>query len=63
MVTPDFADTRTLLDQLRTEGRTFFDSAMHLDDDSGSFFGLDADHYWSQIDNTLHETSIRLQSD
>ena len=34
MMTPDFADTRTLLDQLRVAGRTFFDGVMHLEDDS-----------------------------
>ena len=65
-MTPDFADTRTLLDQLRMAGRTFFDSVMHLEDDSGPFIGLDrldADQYWSQLDATFHETSIRLQSD
>ena len=63
MVSPNFADTRTLLDQIRTAGRTFFDSAMHLEDDGGLFVSLEADHYWSQLDSTFHEASTGLQSD
>ena len=63
MVSPNFADTRTLLDQLKTAGRTFFDSAMHLEDDGGPFVRLETDHYWSQLDTTFYETSTRLQSD
>ena len=61
-MTPDFGDTRTLLDQLRTEGREFFDSIMHFEDDSRPWETLDADHYWSKLDNTLQATSLRLQS-
>ena len=63
MVSPNFAETRTLLGQLTSTGRTFFESAMHLEDDSGPFIRLEADHYWSQLDTTSHETSTRLQSD
>ena len=62
-MTPDFSDTRTLLDQLRTAGREFFNSIMHLDDDSSPFSRLEADHYWSELDDTLQETSTKLQSD
>ena len=63
MVSPNFADTRTLLDQLKTASRTFFDSAMHLKDDRGQFVRLETDHYWSQLDTTFQETSTRIQTD
>ena len=61
-MTPDFADTRTLLDELRIAGREFFNSGMYLEDDSGPFIDLDADHYWLKLDDTLQETSTELQS-
>ena len=65
-MTPDFTDTRALLEQLRMEGRKFFDSIMHFEDDSGlynrRYERLDADYYWSQLDNPLQEISMRLQS-
>ena len=63
MVSPNFADTRTLLDKLRTDGRAFFDGAMHLEDDGGPFVRLESDHYWSQLDASFHEASTKLQSD
>ena len=61
-MTPDFADTRTLLDELRIAGREFFNSVMDLEDDSGSFIDLEADHYWSELNDTLQGTSTELQS-
>ena len=66
MMTPDFADTRTLLDQLRIAGRAFLNSLMYLEDNSGPYYmldGLEADHYWSQLDEEDHESSFKLQSD
>ena len=62
-MTPDFANTRTLLEDLSTAGGEFFSSVMHLKEDSDTFTRLDADHYWSQLADTLNATSFRLQSD
>lgn len=62
-MTLDFADTRSLLDQLRTAGLNFFDSIVNLEDASGSYLDLEFDHYWSQLDGTLQNTSTKLQSD
>ena len=62
-MTPDFADTRTLLGQLKTAGCEFFNSITHLEDDSDRYANHEADHYWSQLDEIPQETSIKLQSD
>ena len=62
-MTPDFAKTRTLLENLRMAGHEFFNSVLYLKDDSGPFIRLDDDHYWLQLDDTSHGTSFRLQSD
>ena len=62
-MTPDFANTRTLLEDLSTAGGEFFSSVMHLREDCDTFPRLDADHYWSQLADTLNATSFRLQSD
>ena len=63
MVSPNFAETRALLAQLKTEGREFFNSVMHLEDDYEPYLRHDADLFWSQLDATFHEASARLQSD
>ena len=61
-MSPDFADTRTLLDQLRLGGSEFFNKIMHCKDDAGIFVDLESDHYWSKLDDTLKESSAELQS-
>ena len=62
-MTPDFADTRTLLNQLRVAGKEFFESIMHIEDDGYLNDYHEADYYWSRLDDALQETSIELQSD
>ncbi len=61
-MTLDFAHTRMLLDQLRTAGHEFFDSTMHLEDESYAYDNHEADHYWSKLNDTVQETSLKLQS-
>ena len=62
-MTPDFANTRTLLENLRIAGCEFFNSVTHLEHDTRPAIRLDADHYWSQLADTFHEISFSLQSD
>ncbi len=62
-MTLDFADTRKLLDQLRVSGGEFFKGIMHLEEDDHRFYVLDADHYWSRLDDTFQETATKLQTD
>ena len=61
-MTPDFAETRKMLDQLEKHGRDFFNSILHLEDEDGIWRTLEADHYWSQLDDTLQATSSWLQN-
>ncbi len=62
-MTPDFAETRALLNQLSGAGRDFFNSILHLEDESNYSMLHESDHYWSQLDYALQETSTRLQYD
>ena len=63
-MTPDFANIRTLLEQLTTAGQDHFDDIEDLELDEGDIFrSPEADHYWSQLDETLQEVSIQLQTD
>ena len=48
-MTPDFSDTRTLLDQLKTAGREYFGNIINWDVDDEFWTHLEADHYWSAI--------------
>ena len=61
-MTPDFANTRALLEQLKVEGSEFFNSIMHLEEASRLHMDLDADYCWSKLNSPLQESSIRLQS-
>jgi len=63
MMTPDFTDTRRLLDQLRVSGGEFLNSIRHLEEDDLRFYDIDADHYWLMLDDTLQGTSAKLQTD
>ena len=62
-MTPDFADTRTFLRQLKIAGCEFLANLRHLEDHRDPYNSLEADHYWSQLDETLQELSMTLQSD
>ena len=63
-MTPDFGDTRTLLDDLRKDGLEFFADIKHYGDPV--FFDLnshDTDYYWSKLDEKEQQRSTSLQSD
>ena len=62
-MTPDFPDTRRLLNQLRSEGKEFFEGIMHFEDDEYPFEIYEYDYYWSKMDDDLQEISRKLQSD
>ena len=62
-MTPDIADTRRILVQLKQRGLAFFSDIEKLD--NGPFFSRisEADYFWSKLDDKTRQTSIKLQSD
>ena len=62
-MTPDFANTRTLLLQLRENGLAFFSGIEKLNNERFRTNHYEADYYWSGLDNATRQASIKLQSD
>lgn len=71
-MTPDFGNTRTLLDNLRKDGLQFFADIKHYGDpvpfdfDNLVLYGSnshDTDYYWSKLDDKEQQKSTNLQSD
>ena len=65
-MTPDIANTRTLLERLRINGIAYFASIEYAEDHPSTYETYasdDADYYWSLLDETDQQTSIKLQSE
>lgn len=61
-MTPDFANTRPLLLQLREDGLSYFSRIEKLNYERSIINHYEADYYWSKLDDATRQASIKLQS-
>lgn len=62
-MTPDLANTRILLEQLKKNGLCYFARIEKLGDEHYISRNSEADYYWAKLDDNTRQGSIGLQSD